>query len=535
MSNPCSAKPPPTNPNYGDPPQPGDEGYEDYLKWQATIQKCHELEGDQLTEEDVKSRVPEILANLGIGECRSFTGGGFSLASLGWSVGAGSVGCEQIQVLASTLLMQTRVQMCTLNTIVQEKDEQTSIKSNIDVAVLEGSKYDCKGGIRFANKVRIKKIDKTAFSSAMSSAMSAEILQTIVESFQQQQSQETGFLATSAGQKLISDVLTAINTDIMLQTINCSIQRIFDKIDVESNIRLTLGPRAVMQTDEDCTMENDTEIGRTSESIVLSSMQSVMDVQAVIDYFKEMSVFQDNKAKGFGLGFGLIILGILALGALFILGFFKYGSQVMDKKGTVVLIVCLTLLAIGATILGFYLKIRKEKADYDKNNPPCPAEGPCVPCEEGKRCNNDDDKDPDDGKPPGPCRTITLTKNPTKGWSSFLVLNTIDAKGNPLNVRETIAFEDWDESVSSITLCVKDFVTVWNSDKASRQRRYLGTLFLDQDNKLILNDLKVDAWPAAATVRFTGEVDWWRRMGFNTEGPAYPQRRPIKAPKHPWP
>ena len=524
MSNPCSEDPS-SRPGWEDPPGPDDEGYKDYLKWQETMQKCQELE-DKPTDEDVKSRIPDILAGLGVESCKSETGGGWDWTKLNFFAGVRSAGCEQIQVLASTLLMQTRVQMCTLNKIVIVQDEQTSIKQEISLDNFEGSIVEC-DKLRLGNKVRINKINKLAFSSAMSSAMSAEILQTIVESFQQQQSQETGFLATSAGQRLISDVLTEINTDIMLQTINCSIQRVLDKVEIDNKIRISIGPRSILRANE-CIFENDTEIKKVSESIVLSSMQTVMDVQAVIDYFKEMSVFQDNKAEGFGLGFGLIIVALLVAGVLVIGGFFKYGSQVMAKPGTRVLIICITIVTILGIIGGLIARVLIKRAEYEKRNPPCPADGPCVPCEESKRCGNDDGKGDDDpNSPERPCRTITLEKT-GNGWSFTLVLTSLPIAGflDVKEVREAIVFGDWDHTQPSITVCLKDYVTMWNANK---NRLYFGDLVLERDGKLSIGAITVRGWPINVKFRITGNVGFWRKMGFKTEA-SFPQLTPIKAP-----
>lgn len=508
MSNPCSEDPS-SRPGWGEPPGPDDgKEYEDYLDWQKHSQKCAELE-DKPTDEDVKSRIPDILAGLGVESCKSETGGGWDWTKLKFFAGVKSSGCEQIQVLASTLLMQTRVQMCTLNKIVQQQDEQTSIKQKISVEAFEGSIIECKGNLTLGNKVKINKINKLAFSSAMSSAMSAEILQTIVESFQQQQAQETGFLATSAGQRLISDVLTEINTDIMLQTINCSIQTVLDRVTINNEIKISIGPRSILRAD-DCTFQNDTEVQKVSESIVLSSMQTVMDVQAVIDYFKEMSVFQDNKAAGFGLGFGLIILALIVAGALVIGGFFKYGSQVMDKRGTQVLIICITIVTILGIIIGVIVKIKADQREFDRKYPPCPEDGPCVPCEEGKRCGGDEGKN-DEGRPPdpnAPCQTITLIKT-AKGYSWEININGPQNK----RVTEYIVFEGWDHDQPTITVCVKDFVTAFNNSP----RTYMQDIGFD-NKKLWMGSVDVPAWGTNQPFTVTGQIDLWRRMGFNTSG-----------------
>lgn len=524
MSNDCKENPPPL---------PPPESEETLREWQETQQQCADPDQTPLiTEDELKSSMPDMLAKLGIRHCQTFAG---VRADCGWggcgmSAGIGTAGCEQIQVIASKLLMQTRIQMCMLNKISQEKAENTFTNQDIDVVNLEGAVMECGQGLNISNRIRINKIDRTAFSAAMSNVMSAEILQTITESFQQQQEQKTGFLATSAGQRLLSDVLTAINTDIMLQTINCSIQKIMDNITVGQKIKIVNGPRAIIRAGQ-CNITNNFELDKTSESIVLSSMQSVMDVKAVTDYFKAMSLFQENKAEGFSLGLGgvIAIIAALLIAGLVTVGlFFKYGSSVMEKEGTRTLIICITVVVILSAIIGLIvaaINARTKREEFEKKYPQCPEEGPCVPCEEGKRCGEGPADEDDPNKPPAPCQTITLQK-PERGWSSFMFLRSTKSQAE---VRSSVTFP-WDNTKDELTMCVGDFVSAWNR----AQRTNFGQLFLERDGKLSIDEIKLDGADPNTEFRITGDIGWWRRMGFATDKP-FKNNVQIRAASKPWP
>jgi hypothetical protein len=526
MSNDCKENPPPL---------PPPESEEKLRQWQECQQECADPDQTPLiTEEELKSSMPDMLAKLGIKSCKTFAG---VRADCGWggcgmSAGIGTAGCEQIQVIASKLLMQTRIQMCMLNKISQEKEERTYVNQDIEVHNID-SIMECTSGFNVSNTVKINKIDRTAFSAAMSNVMSAEILQTITESFQQQQEQKTGFLATSAGQRLLSDVLTAINTDVMLQTINCSIQKIMDHIEVGQKIKIVNGPRSIIRGNQ-CNITNNFELDKTSESIVLSSMQSVMDVKAVTDYFKAMSLFQENKAEGFSLGLGgvIAIIAALLIAGLVTIGlFFKYGSSVMEKEGTRTLIICITIVVILSAIIGLIvaaMNARTKREEFEKKYPPCPEEGPCVPCVEGKRCGDGPADEDDTNKPPGPCQTITLQK-PARGWSSFMFLRSTKSEDE---VKSNVTFP-WDNTKDELTMCVGDFVNAWNGLNRA-QRTHFGQLFLEQNGRLSIDEIKLDGLPPGTEFRITGDIGWWRRMGFGTDKP-FKSGVDIRATSKPWP
>lgn len=193
MSNPCTDLPP-----NGEGSLPAD-------KWQENSQRCSEPDRTPLiTKDELKSSIPDILAQLHIESCKTFSGVKYE-ASFWEGKGKGeagvwSVGCEQIQVLASTLLMNTRVQACMLNEIKEVVNAGEYAAQDICVLNLEGSTIDCgDGGFQLTNDIDIDVTKKTALTANMATVMSQELLQKITESFQQQQTQKTGFLSTSAG------------------------------------------------------------------------------------------------------------------------------------------------------------------------------------------------------------------------------------------------------------------------------------------------------------------------------------------------
>ena len=521
-ANPCNDDPPPLEPD------------EDEQKvWQERVQQCSDPKQTPLiSEEDLKSSVPDILGKLGIKKCETMTG---VKANCNWfrcegTAGVETAGCEQIQVLASKLIMQTRIQMCTLNKIAQEQRQGQYTVQQIEFNNFGDSLTECGNGFRVSNSIKLKKIDRNALSATMSNVMSAEILQTIVESFQQQQSQSTGFMGTSSGQRLISDVLTAISTDLMLQSINCSIQKIIDRVQTNQTIIINNGPRSIIRAAQ-CDISNEMELEKTSESIVLSAMQSVMDVKAVTDYFKAMSTFQDNKVEGFSLGLGgiIAIIAALLIAGLVTIGlFFKYGSSVMEKKGTQTLIICITVGVILTAIVGLIVAAMNAKAkkdEFDRKYPPCPAEGPCVPCEEGKACNDGPADDEDTSKPPGPCQTITLDK-PARGWTSFMTLKSTTTENQ---VTSNITFPQWDQTKETLTMCIGDFIREWNAGNW----QHFGQLYLEPNGTLTLSQIQIPGVQPNAQFRILGDINWWRRMGFSTDKP-FTVNVPIKATSKPF-
>jgi hypothetical protein len=102
-----------------------------------------------------------------------------------------SSGCEQIQVLASTLLMNTRIQACMINEIKQIV--QANTYADQDICLINDGTIDCgDGGFVISNDIDINITSKNALTANMATVMSQELLQKITESFQQQQSLRYG-------------------------------------------------------------------------------------------------------------------------------------------------------------------------------------------------------------------------------------------------------------------------------------------------------------------------------------------------------
>jgi hypothetical protein len=518
MSNPCGNN---LSPDGGDRSLPAD-------KWQENSQRCSEPDKTPLiTKAELTSSIPEILEQLHIESCKTWSGVKYSALNLTGQAGVSSTGCEQIQVLASTLLMNTRIQACMLNEISQT--EQAGTYSTQDVCLLNDGIMDCADGFLISNDIDIDITAKTAMTANMASVMSQELLQKITESFQQQQSQKTGFLSTSAGQRAISSALTAINTDITLQSINCVVSKIMSDIYTNQRITVVNGKGALIRG-ASCKLAQKTVIKKMSESMVMGAISAVMDIKQVNDYFKEMSLYQDNVAAGASLGLGgliAIIVGIIVAGVIFFCCFFKYGSQVMEKQGTIYLIVCLTIIVIIGMITGIVLNIQKRKddeakaakAELDRKYPPCPKEGPCI-----------DEPDPTD--PNGTPASITLLsiKN---AWLSNSTLR-YQKDGKDASYTAFVNFtgiEGFYPEATEITMPVEDFVAAWNNLGPTRRQGF-GTLGVERNGRLYMSSVSIAGAPSGTLFRVLGDLDWWKRMGFPTV--EFATDRVINATLNPW-
>ena len=346
-----------------------------------------------LTKEELDASLPGILAQLNIKSCTRSSGAIVNaIPPMGGYVSNDS-GCEQVTALASKLLLNTRIQMCMLSSISQRTNNTVDIRNRIRVELGEGSRMLC-GDLIISNDVDLEVLDKVSLSANMVSVMSAELLQTIKEAFELVQTQETGFMATAAGQRAIAEAISGINTDLNLSQISAVITDVYRQVFNQNEIIIMLGRNSEMSGSR-CVLENKTVLKQATEAIVASAISATMDIKSVLDYFKELGSYQQNKNTGLQFNIGgmlaLIIGGIMifVLALLFI--FLKYGSglvtKVMDSRGFMWFIIFggIGFLAYVAFLI-YTAWLNSKKADaqakLDELYPPCPDEGPCPPVDD---------------------------------------------------------------------------------------------------------------------------------------------------------
>ena len=365
---------------------PDDDDEDTVDVWLDRLQQCSEPDRTPpLTDEDLKSSIPDILAQLNLKACETTSDTWASLAVASGGTHSTGSGCESVQILASKLLMQTRIQSCLLSFIAQNK--RTVLKNDQSINLIVEGEFNCPNGLELLNKIDVNVTDKTGATGAMASAMALDLVATIKETFSQTQKQTTGFGATVTGQRLLSDVATALSVDLSPQVISEMISDILNKALVAQQLNVFVGPNGRITTAQGCKVTNDIVVRFASESIVASAIAATLDIKAVTDYFKELETYQENVSKGLSLGFplmGLILAGIVLI-AVVIFGTFKYGAggavKILESKTMKAAVICGTIIAVVVIAVGGAVAIIKAKTDVRNreldllyNNPDVPGD-----------------------------------------------------------------------------------------------------------------------------------------------------------------
>lgn len=483
-----------------------DEAGEDNRQWQARMQECSKPDQTpQITEEELQGSLGDILRILQLKECTSMSGGGATPLGLGG--GSYSSGCEQIQVIASKLLMNTRINQCMLNAVSTSKNTRNIANNEVLIEIFDGSYATCGGRFNITQDIDIDILEKNAFTANISAVMSTELQQKITEAFEQIQKQQTGFAATVNGQKLLAEAVSAINTSLVLEQMNCAVTKIVEDLNASNKTTVRVGPRGYLTGDE-CVIAQKIQLKKTSESLVASAIDTVMDLKAVTEYFKSMSQFQDNVAKGPELGNFLLFLIIGGIGLLFALIFATV--KIMNSQGAKYFFIFLTVVGVIGLLVGAAVAIYKLVNDAEKSKLKEQLDAKFPPCTSATCAVPGDATDPT-----VECPNISLPwPNPaaeTKEEEGVAVFYFTYGTTPSEPVKATVDLREfWTEGVQYDTFCLRDFVEYWNSDGV--RTGPIGRLTLLPNGQLNLEPIMLGS--VGQPLQVTGQLVWWFNLGF---------------------
>lgn len=485
-----------------------DEASANNREWQKKMQECSKPDKTpQITEEELQGSLGNILRILQLKECTSMSGGGVTPFGIGG--GSYSSGCEQIQVIASKLLMNTRINQCMLNTVSTSKNTRNIANNEVLIEIFDGSYATCGGRFNITQDIDIDILEKNAFTANISAVMSTELQQKITEAFEQIQKQTTGFAATVNGQKLLAEAVSAINTSLVLEQMNCAVTKIVEDLNASNKTTVRVGPRGYLTGDE-CVIAQKIQLKKTSESLVASAIDTVMDLKAVTEYFKSMSQFQDNVAKGPELGNFILylIIGGIALLGIFLLT----GAKIMNSKGIKYIFIFLTVLGVVGLLVGAAVTIYKLVNDAEKAKLKEQLDAKFPPCTSATCAEPGDATDPT-----VECPNISLPwPNPaaeTKEAEGVAVFyfNYTEPLIGATSVKATVDLREfWTEGVQYDTFCLRDFVEYWNSDGV--RTGPIGRLTLLPNGQLNLEPFMLGS--VGQPLQVTGQLVWWFNLGF---------------------
>jgi phosphoribosylformylglycinamidine (FGAM) synthase PurS component len=486
-----------------------DEAGEKNRQWQAKLQQCSEPDKTpQITEEELKGSLGEILRILQLKQCTSTTGAGVLPIPPALGGGTTNSGCEQIQIIASKLLMNTRINQCMLNAISSSRKVNTDVENRVELEIFEESVVACQNGFNITQEIDIDVVDKTLFTATMTAVMSTELQQKITESFEQIQKQQTGFMATVNGQKLLSEAVSAINTSLVLEQMNCAVTKILEDLTASNITKVRVGPRGYL-TAAECNISQKIQLKKTSESLVASAIDTVMDLKAVTEYFKSMSQFQDNVAKGPELGSFMLILILAGLGLLFALVFATV--KIMNSNGVKYFFIFLTVMGVIGLLTGAGIAIYKLVNDAEKTKLKEQLDAKFPPCTSATCAEPGDATDPT-----VECPNISLPwPNPTeetKEEEGVAVFYFTYGTTPSAPVKAIVDLREfWTEGVDYDTFCLRDFVEYWNGDGV--RTGPIGQLTLLPNGQLNLEPIALVA-PVGQPLQVTGQLVWWFNLGF---------------------
>jgi hypothetical protein len=356
-------------------------------------------------------------------------------------------------------------------------------------------------------------LEKNVITANMTAVMSTELQQKITESFEQIQKQQTGFMATVNGQKLLAEAIAAINTSLVLEQMNCAVTKILEDLTASNNTTVRIGPRGYLTASE-CIISQKIQLKKTSESLVASAIDTVMDLKAVTEYFKSMSQFQDNVAKGPELGNFMLILILAGLGLLFALIFATV--KIMNSKGVKYFFIFLTVMGVIGLLTGLAIGIYKLVNDAEKAKLKEQLDAKFPPCTSASCAEPGDATDPSVECPnislpwPNPAAETEEPEGVAVFYFTYGTGPIATLLPNPPRKATVDLREFWTEGVDYDTFCLRDFVEYWNGDGV--RTGPIGKLTLLPNGQLNLEP--IDLGPPGQPLQVYGQLVWWFNLGF---------------------
>lgn len=292
---------------------------------------------------DVQGELPSILAKMKIPTCKEAGGGteiAFGLAKAGVS---GSVGCDQIALVASKFLQTQNVLTCIMN-----KHRQTQSMNVVGIQHinwnLNHTHLKCKNIIINQN-MKIDVYEEGKFTTSVKQEMSDKLVDMIHEMINSSQKTKTsGWMKSAQGNKSFTDAVTQINEQITSKEMSEVVQESLNGIQARQEIVLDWKGSDI---DADNCEINQTVLLRTAVNNMMSgAIDQAMSLDKVTDFFQDLADHQDTSTdtatNSSMFIIAAIVLVVVLLGSGFLGSFFKYLIPILIIVDIVFLIIYAT-------------------------------------------------------------------------------------------------------------------------------------------------------------------------------------------------
>lgn len=294
--------------------------------------------------DQIQSSLPSILAEMKIPTCKEAGGGtkvAWGLVSAGVS---GSIGCDQLAVVATKFVQTENVLTCIMN-----KHRQTVSMNVVGIQHIKwntsaGTHIKCKNFI-INQTMKIDYYEEGKFTSAAKQEMSDKLIDMVHEMVSTTQNTRSNTTKSAQGNKIFQDAMSQISDQITSKTMNEVVQESLNNIQARQEIELDW--KGTQLDAENCEINQSVLLRAAVHNMMASAIDQTMSLDKVTDFFQDVVDDQKTQADELGSGSSMfiiaaIVLVVILLGSGFMGGIFKYLIPILMIVDIVFLIIYAT-------------------------------------------------------------------------------------------------------------------------------------------------------------------------------------------------
>lgn len=318
----------------------------------VTDDKINDVKGDELVK-----GLATLMNSMGIQSCKQFSaaGAGFSIIPpIVAAVGAtGSVGCEQLNVLAQTVSAYQSAISCILNETGTDTDVKIIQKNDITIEI--------NGILDFPIQINQTNSENVKITNSLSNTTEAKIQDTLsnfTKSFLDSMSKsKTGFLGSNQGQKNIQAFQDKITQNVQQSAITKTIGTLKSQISQDNRSKIILNgydpiSYNINKKSAEIIINQQNYVDYQAYNVVNNLLKTYFSTDEGVKLISSMKSAEESESQGIDSFLNAFLAPIIAIIVLIIGGMVLFGGGSISSVFKYIIPICIIASIIVAIIFG---------------------------------------------------------------------------------------------------------------------------------------------------------------------------------------
>ena len=318
----------------------------------VTQDNIDDVKGDELTK-----GLATLMDSMGIESCKQFSAAGAVLSPLPPAIGAlgvtGSVGCEQLNVLAQTVSAYQSAISCILNESITKSKTHLIQKNLIQISI--------NGNFNFPIQINQTNSEDVTIMNSLSSTTEAKIQDTLsnfTKSFLDSMSKsKTGFLGSNQGQKNIQAFQDKLTQDVQQSAITKTISTLKSQLDQKNRVTIIVNGYDSLSYDINknpagIIINQKNYISYQAYNVLNNLLKTYFSTDEGVKLISSMKSAEESESQGIDSFLNAFLAPIIAIIVLIIGGMVLFGGGTISSVFKYIIPICIIVSIIVAIIFG---------------------------------------------------------------------------------------------------------------------------------------------------------------------------------------